>query len=317
MRFEHEHAKGAVVLALVWAVGCSSNEQGPGFDDGGWDATASDTSIATDSGSEGDADVGAEAGDSTADSTVADALEETGAEAATDGAVDGVVDAPADTGPGGDVSIDSSADSASDSHDETTTDSAVDASGEGAADASAEATADAQTDAGFCPSVDATANLMINQPDPTKGNQGSFQYDWDDSFGGTAYAHMTATTECGGPATQWIQANVATGAWIKIYPDHTYAGALYYLAAPLVTGTAYTADITVSGSGSYQLNVWDGMSNNSSASATVSQTAATTLTVPFTAQTGIPEFQVVVKGNDGAGTTTVDVTMWNLMITQP
>jgi hypothetical protein len=185
-------------------------------------------------------------------------------------------------------------------------------------DATPDAPSDAETqaEAGLCPGeADASANLVIHQPDPSTG--ASTTTDWDDSWGSAtdpASMHMAATTTCGEPSTHWTQPNVQSGQWIKIYPNNG-GGALYYLATPLVVGTSYTASITMAGTGTYHLDIWDGASDNASAPATLGATVATTLTQPFTVKTGSqPEFQVRIDGN---GAVTVDATMWNLTITKP
>jgi hypothetical protein len=184
-------------------------------------------------------------------------------------------------------------------------------------DSSTDAAPDAPPadDAGLCAvAPDAGANLMIHQPDPSTGVNTTM--DWDDSWGAAtdpAPMHMTATTTCGEPSTHWTQPYVQSGQWIKIYPNNG-GGALYYLATALAVGTSYTASITMAGSGTVHLDIWDGAADNAGAPATLSAATATTLTQPFTVKTGSqPEFQVRI---DGAGAVSVDVTMWSLSIAQ-
>jgi hypothetical protein len=177
----------------------------------------------------------------------------------------------------------------------------------------------------FCPDggaalpSDAGANLMINQPDPgTQAAEGS-AFDWDDSWStpDPAYKHMVRADVCGGLGTKWQESGVPTGGWLKIFPDNTSSNAsqLYYLADPLVAGQAYMASITMVGHGAYHLNIWDGSKDNAGASVTLDPNTPKTFTVPFVVSaTGTPEFQVRIDGNDGAGTTSADVTMWGLGI---
>jgi hypothetical protein len=257
-----------LLAPFLFVTACSSSSN-PGFSrggtDGGADAPAPDTGVATESGP-------AEGGDAQ-------------------------IDATQDTG-GGVFDSGSTPDSTSDSP----------------ADAPADAGPD--DDAGLCAVArDAGANLMIHQPDPSTG--ANTTTDWDDSWGAAtdpAPTHMTATTSCGGPATHWTQTSVQSGQWIKIYPNNG-GGTLYYLATPLAVGTSYTASVTMAGSGTYHLDIWDGAADNAGTPATLSASTATTLTQTFTVKAGSqPEFQVRI---DGTGAVTVDVTMWNLSITRP
>ncbi len=240
------------------------------------------------------------------------------------GGGDGGADAPVpdtagavDTGGAIDTGSADSSDAGSDVAQDTGTgaqDSASTPDSMSAADAPSDA--GPEDDAGLCAvAPDAGVNLMIHQPDPSTG--ANTTTDWDDSWGAAtdpAPMHMTATTTCGEPSTHWTQSGIQSGQWIKIYPDNG-GGALYYLATPLAVGTSYTASITMAGSGTFHLDIWDGAADNAGAPATLSASAATTLRQAFTVKTGSqPEFQVRI---DGTGAVSVDVTLWNLSITTP
>jgi hypothetical protein len=128
---------------------------------------------------------------------------------------------------------------------------------------------------------------------------------------------MSRVDVCGGLGTRWTESGIPTGGWIKIFPNNTNANAsqLYFLSSPLAQGQAYEASITLMGSGSYHLNIWDGGKDNAGPSVTLSPGVPATLTVPFVMGAGSPEFQLRIDGTDGgSGTASVDVTMWNLGI---
>jgi hypothetical protein len=300
-------ASGIVLAVLGCSAGCSDDNT-PGWGDDGGPNTTADSTIPVDSSAR----------------DVTTGTMESGADTGGGGMLDSASDAPDDvTHDAGteDAATDGASDVAADSADDATVDSTTDAAADASADAPEDSAADVavDADAGSCPVVDASASLMIAQPDPATGNTSGFASDWDDSFGGNAYQHMTATTECGAPATHWVQSGVAAGAWIKVYPNNTNNGALYYLASALSAGTAYTASVTLSGTGTYHLDFFDGnggsgRGDNPSADATLGPTTATTLSVPFTEGTGSPELQLRVAGT---GNVDVDVTIWNVTITQP
>ena len=196
------------------------------------------------------------------------------------------------------------------SHDAGDLDGATDAGlgAEAGTDASIEeaGVVEAGNDAGglFCVNgdagEDAAANLLQAQPGPS---------DWDDSFGGGAHNFMTSTIACGSPATHWVESNVLYGAWIKIYP----------LRAPfnanIQSTMAYTASVTLAGTGAAHVDIWDGGGDGGAgdhfdAPVTLTSTPAT-LSVPFTRGAGAPEFQIRI---DGAGVNDVDMTIWDVSI---
>lgn len=187
----------------------------------------------------------------------------------------------------------------------------------------------------FCPpggsTIDAGSNLLVEQPNPSLGENAGVAFNWDDSWGDAfdtspdpAYEHMTSALACGGLATSWKQVGVGVGQWLKFFPDNTSqpSGQLYFVASPLVAGQAYTASITLFGSGTYHLNIYDGaggagVGDNAGAPVTLDGAHATTLSVPFTMGTGTPEFQLRVDADaqtSATGLASVDVTMWGAAI---
>jgi hypothetical protein len=154
-----------------------------------------------------------------------------------------------------------------------------------------------------CPTNDGE-NLLHNQPTP-----GDWQGDVSDHFfTGAAYA-------CGF-GVHWQTPGDAPGKFIRLYPnDPTFA-------ANLQPGHTYLASITMSGTGIYHLNMFDGggalpdggaggIRDNPSPSAALSDVPRSFM-VPFRMGTGIPELQVRV---DGPGQIVdVDVIIWHVAI---
>jgi hypothetical protein len=256
--------------------------------------------------------------------TKADAnhLPETSTDSSAAPAEGGPNDSGTDTGPndsGSDAGTDSSpTDGGTDAKggdagkDANGTDTGTDAETDGATkDGATSDAGDSGSISIVCPTVDAGAgadagaNLLKVQPLPSN---------WDDSFGGKAQNSMTSVAACGFTATKWAETGVKAGQWIKIYPDNDP------FLASLQAGTTYVASVTVVGTGTYHLVIWDGnggkgIGNNPTQPVVLSPTAPTTLTTKFTMGTGTPpEFQIVV---DGTGNVDTDLTMWDLAITTP
>src|SRR5262249_40467805 len=125
-------------------------------------------------------------------------------------------------------------------------------------------------------SKDGRPNYLAKQPAPS---------DWGDTFGGVAHSGMTQVVTPCGPGIKWVQSAVAPGNWLLLYPNNAS------FDAGLVQDHSYTARITMTGSGSYFLNMWDGKLDHASATTTLSATPQT-LAVSFKMSTGTPEFQV-------------------------
>jgi predicted alpha-1,6-mannanase (GH76 family) len=150
-------------------------------------------------------------------------------------------------------------------------------------------------------------NLLQQQPVPG---------DWHTSFG-TAAPSITSTTvmtpQGAEPAQLWVQSSIGVGQWIKIYPNDTA------FSAALQGGSSYVASVTLSGSGSFYLDFYDGAphpTNGDVVTPTVQLTSTpVTLTTPTFqyVATNAPEFQIRVDGTSGA-TVDVNMTMWNFAV---
>jgi hypothetical protein len=152
-------------------------------------------------------------------------------------------------------------------------------------------------------------NLLRQQPVPG---------DWNSSWttGAPSITSTTVTTPQGSePAQLWVQTSIGVGQWIKIYPDATP------FSAALQGGSSYVASVTLSGSGSFYLDFYDGAphpTNGDIRTPTVQLTSTpVTLTTPTFQYVGTnaPEFQIRVDGASGA-TVDVNITMWNFAVYQ-
>jgi predicted alpha-1,6-mannanase (GH76 family) len=159
-----------------------------------------------------------------------------------------------------------------------------------------------------CP-MNAAQNLLQAQPAPA---------DWDPTFSGPFTLTVEGDSPCGEPILRWRNSGVPIKNWIKIYPRRAPFN------APLVPGQTYEASITMSGYGTYFLDIWDGgngalpdggaSGKGDNWTAPVALTSEPhTFTVPFRMGIGSdPEFQVRVDGPGQA--VDVDVTLWHLTI---
>jgi predicted alpha-1,6-mannanase (GH76 family) len=162
-------------------------------------------------------------------------------------------------------------------------------------------------------------NLVFASPCPTSENllQAQPAYgDWHASFSNP----FTMTFEgyiCGEPVLHWMSKSVMPGNWITIYPNNPP----FY--ANLAPGQTYVASVTMSGTGTYHLDVWDapgtlpdggagGVGDNYTSSATLTDEPHS-FWLPFRMGGGaVPELQVRVDGS--TPTVDVDALLWHIAI---
>jgi hypothetical protein len=140
--------------------------------------------------------------------------------------------------------------------------------------------------------------------------------DWLTSWGtgGPSITSTTVMTPQGSePAQLWVQSSVPLGEWIKIEPNTTP------FSAALQGGSSYVASVTLSGSGAFYLDFYDGAAhpNGDVRTPTVqlTSTPVTLTTPPFTyVATNLPELQIRVDGAVGSGFVDVNITMWNFAV---
>ena len=138
------------------------------------------------------------------------------------------------------------------------------------------------------------ANNLVENPSGAGGATSG----WDLAYSGRD-ATLTSTAIGGNPSLAWsVNQAIGHGDWVSYYPA-------------VQNGETYTFNVTLSGSGQADLNVWTGTENVSAPLLTLSgkpQTEALTVTIPTTApggQTGsAPQLQIVTPGTEDA---TVDI----------
>jgi hypothetical protein len=114
----------------------------------------------------------------------------------------------------------------------------------------------------------------------------------------TGDSTVTPTTYNGQSAINWTWSEVQPDTWIQIAPS-------------LTTGDTYTASITLAGQGQVYLDFYNGDSDYTSQTVTLSSTPQT-VSVTITAQTSWTPLQIRTPA--GSSQSSIDVTAWNASV---
>jgi hypothetical protein len=114
----------------------------------------------------------------------------------------------------------------------------------------------------------------------------------------TGDSTVTSTTADGQSAVNWTWSEVEPDAWIQIAPS-------------LNTGTSYTASITMTGQGQVYLDFYNGDSDYTSQTVTLSSTPQT-VSVTITAQTSWTPLQIRTPADSSQSS--INVTAWNASV---
>lgn len=163
---------------------------------------------------------------------------------------------------------------------------------------------------------------LVSSPCPTTQNllQAQPAYgDWHASFSNPFTMEFANYDVCNEQVRHWISKSVMPGNWITIYPRSAPFN------ANLVAGQTYVASVTMSGTGSYHLDVWDapgtlpdggagGVGDNYTSPATLTSEPHS-FWLPFRMGGGpVPELQLRVDGS--TPTVDIDAYVWHVAIYQ-
>jgi predicted alpha-1,6-mannanase (GH76 family) len=165
-------------------------------------------------------------------------------------------------------------------------------------------------------------NLVFASPCPTSENllQAQPAYgDWRSSFSNPFTMAFAGYYVCGEPVRHWMSTSVMPGNWITMFPQKSPFN------ANLVAGATYVASVTMSGTGTYHLDVWDSpgtLPDGGAGGVGDHYTSPATLTaephsfwLPFRMGAGpAPELQLRVDGS--TPTVDIDAYVWHVAIYQ-